>query len=78
MNSDNQLYNQWVENNYVNGSYCGHDDFYGDWKTVDNAIKREIGNDRSDEYRQPKDGDHFYQDPHTVAQNFIDRTQFPL
>lgn len=68
------MYNRYVEDlyncDYYGGPNCGvnecdlHDDKYRKNKKID-------------EYHQPKDGETYTQDPYTVAQNFLDRTQFP-
>ncbi|MEG1782979.1 MAG: hypothetical protein RR253_07000, partial [Oscillospiraceae bacterium] len=47
-------------------------------KEAPKPIKEFDENYKSDEYRQPKDGNGYTEDAYTVAQKFIDRTQFPL
>ena len=77
-NSNNHLYNQWVEAQFYNGFYCGGDEFCSDWDGISPVPEEFDTNYKTDEYRQPKDGNGFQEDAYTVAQKFIDRTQFPL
>lgn len=72
-NSNNSIYNQFVNDMYYNE--VDEKDRYNEKnKNNENWTK----NGRIDLYHQAKDDDVFEEDPYTVAQKFIDRTQFPL
>lgn len=72
-NSNNSIYNQFVNDFYYEDINSKHTDNKKE-KNNENWTK----NGRIDLYHQNKDGDVFEEDPYTVAQKFIDRTQFPL
>lgn len=69
-NSDNSIYNRYVEDKYFENTKSNVKNKNSEnWKH----------NKRLDYYHLPlDDNDDFEEDPYTVAQNFIDRTQFPL
>ena len=72
-NSNNSIYNQFVNDMY----YDEVDEKDIDRKRHKNNEKW-TKNGRIDIYHQNKDDEIFEEDPYTVAQKFIDRTQFPL
>ena len=71
-NSNNTVYNQYVEDMYFEGDYTQPEEveskkIVADWRK----------NGRIDLYHDEIDGNGVYQDPYTVAQHFYDRTSMP-
>lgn len=71
-NSNNTLYNQFVEDMYFENEYDGP---FSVPDTERNPKWKE--NHRLDVYHESDDNTDYYQDPATVAQHFMDRTQMP-
>ena len=71
-NSNNTQYNQYVEDMYFLQEYNGP-------LTVPDTERtpRWKKNGRLDIYHEPDDNTDYHQDPYTVAQHFIDRTEMP-
>lgn len=72
-NSNNEEYNQYVEDMYFLEEYNGP-------LTVSDAERTPEWkkNGRTDIWHEPDDNTDYHEDPYTVAQHYIDRTQMPL
>ena len=73
-NSNNNEYNRYVEDLF------NETEKYGYKKKKVKPVRQEnwTHNGNVDVYHLPKDEEVFQEDPYTVAQKFINRTEFPL
>ena len=73
-NSNNNEYNEYVEDLFFETEKYG----YEPKNVKSDKNRKHLCNGRIDIYHNQSDSENFQEDPYTVAQKFINRTQFPM